>query len=300
VHEAIWNVSFIVGPGLGGVLIAWVGAIDALWITAVGFATTAVLTALIRLPGTAAPNRDQQGEGMWADTVAGLRFVWHDRLLLAVTAMSAALISIYMPIEGVLLPVHFEALDQPGRLGGIVMAMSIGGIVGALAYSAWGARFRRSLIFRLALLGTAAFIVVLALLPAFPVMLVASFAIGLAYGPVGPVVNLAMQSRSPGHMRGRVVGIITSTEYAAGPVGYLLVGAATQRWGVKPTFVTVAVTLVVVAVVGLFVRGLGELDGLEAPTDHDGDRPLSSVIDEATRGPVPLVRPPRDPEQLIR
>lgn len=300
VHEAVWSVAFIVGPGVGGVLIAWVGAIDALWITAVGFAVTAVLTALIRLPGTAAPHPDDAGDGMWAETVAGLRFVRHDPLLLAITAMSAALISVYMPVEGVLLPVHFEDLDQPGRLGGIVMAMSIGGIVGALSYSAWGARFRRSLVFRVALLATAAFIVVLALLPSFPVMIVASLGIGLAYGPVGPVVNLAMQSRSPDHMRGRVMGIITSTEYAAGPVGYLLVGAATERWGVRPTFVTVAVVLVGVAVAGLFVRGLRELDGLVPPTERDEDHPLASVIDEATRGPVPLVRPPRDPEQLIR
>lgn len=300
VHEAIWGVAFVVGPGAGGVLIAWVGAIDALWITAAGFAASAAMIALLRLPGTAAPHPDDEPDGMWAGTKEGLRFVRRDPLLLAITAISAALISVYMPIEGVLLPVHFEALDQPGRLGGVVMAMSIGGIVGALAYSAWGRHLRRSLVFRGALLVTASLIAVLALLPSFPVMILASLGIGLAYGPVGPVVNLAMQSRSPQQMRGRVTGIITSTEYAAGPIGYLLVGAATSRFGVEPTFLAVALVLLAVAVTGLFVRGLRELDGLQPPADPgSGPGPgLVDALDEATRGPVPLVRPPRDPEQL--
>mgnify|MGYP001293069954 CR=1 FL=1 len=300
VHEAVWSVSYIVGPGAGGVLFAWVGAIGALWITAVGFAITAGVTALIRLPGTAAPHPDDDRDGIWVGTKAGLRFVRHDPLLLAITLLSAALISVYMPVEGVLLPVHFEDLDQPGRLGSTFVAMSLGGIAGALAYSGWGARFRRSLVFRLALVVTTAFIAVLALLPSFPVMLVASFGIGLAYGPVGPLVNLAMQSRSPDHMRGRVMGIITSTEYAAGPLGYLVVGAATARWGVGPTFVALAVVLAGVAVAGLFVRDLVEMDDLVPPAERDEEHPLAAALDEATRGPVPLVRPPRDPEQLTR
>ncbi|MEZ5178316.1 MAG: MFS transporter [Acidimicrobiales bacterium] len=299
-HEAVWSVAYIVGPGAGGVLIAWVGAIDALWIAAVGFAASAAFVALLRLPGTSAPHPDDEPDGMWAGTKAGLRFVRHDPLLLAITLLSAVLISVYMPVEGVLLPVHFEALDEPGRLGSTFVAMSVGGIVGALAYSAWGARFRRSLVFRLSLVLTTAFIVVLAVLPSFPLMLVASFGIGTAYGPIGPLVNLAMQARSPQHMRGRVMGIITSTEYAAGPVGYLLVGAATARWGVEPTFVALAVVLALVAVAGLFVRDLGELDGLVAPTEPDEDHPLASALDEATRSPLPLVHPPRDPDQLSR
>lgn len=300
VHEAIWGVAFVVGPGVGGVLIAWVGAIDALWITAVGFAASAALLALLRLPGTSAPHPDDEPDGVWSGTVEGLRFVRSDRLLLAITILSAVLISVYLPIEGVLLPVHFEALDEPGRLGGVVMAMSIGGIAGALAYSAWGARFRRSVVFRTALLATALVICVLAVLPPYPVMLAASLGVGLAYGPVGPLVNLAMQSRAPQRLRGRVVGIITSTTYAAGPIGYLLAGAATSRFGVEPTFIAISAALVAVAVAGLFVRDLRELDSLGAP-EAPADRPgLAEALDEATRSPLPVVLPPRDPEQLRR
>lgn len=146
-HEAVWGCAFLVGPGLGGALIAWVGAVNALWVTAVGFTFSAIMIAMLRLANTEPPKPVEEPAGMWQDTRAGLRFVWRDPSLLSLTAMTAALVSVYLPVEGVLLPVYFETQDQPGRLGLIVMAVSAGGVTGALGYGMFGLRFRRSLAF---------------------------------------------------------------------------------------------------------------------------------------------------------
>jgi MFS family permease len=134
-------------------------------------------------------------------------------------------------------------------------------------------------------------------------MLVAGFLIGVAYGPVGPLVNLALQTRSPEHMRGRVVGIITSAEYAAGPFGYLIVGLATERFGVQPTFLAIAAVIMIVALASLGVRALRQLDDLpdrlpDAPEVAPGDAAarLEAALDVATSGTLPLVRPVRDPD----
>lgn len=301
VHEAVWGVAFLLGPGVGGVLIAWVGAISALWFTAGAFLVSALLVAGLRVEDAGRPAEHHAPVGVWSGTREGLGFVWRDHLLRALLVMTAVLVSVYMPVEGVLLPVEFEAQDQPGRLGLVVMAMSLGGVAGALGYGLVGRRWRRSTVYRGALVMTGVFLMVLAVLPPFPVMLVASLFIGVAYGPVGPLVNIAMQTRSPEHMRGRVVGIITSAEYAAGPFGYLVVGAATERFGVQPTFVAIGVTVLVVAVAGLAVRPLGELDSLpEEPEPDfvgasDGASRLETALGVATSGPLPLVQPPRDP-----
>ena len=308
-HEAVWGVAFLIGPGLGGVLIATVGAADALWVTAVGFTLSALLVACIRVPDAGRPVAADAPESIWRGTVDGLRFVARDPLLRGLTVMTAVIVSVYMPIEGVLLPVHFELQGEPGRLGAIIMAMSLGGIIGALGYGALGhgglghgrlghgrlgGRLRRSGAFRGALLGTAAFLLVLAALPPYFVMLAAAVGIGVSYGPVGPILNLAMQTRTTEAMRGRVVGIITSTEYAAGPIGYLVVGAATQRFGVRPTLMVVAVLVALVAVGGWLVRSLDELDELNG--DGPDGASMPALLDEATAGPVPLVMPPRDPD----
>ncbi len=263
-HEAVWGVAFLVGPGVGGVMIAWFGSVTALWATAVGFTASGLLVGFLKVADAGTPERAAAPYGMWQGTGDGLRFVWRDPLLRGLAVMTAVLVSVYMPIEGVLLPVHFERLDEPGRLGGVIMAMSAGGVVGAIGYAALARRVRRSLVFRGALLVTGVLVMVLAVLPPFAVMLVSGFGIGLAYGPVGPLVNLAMQTRSGEHMRGRVVGIITSAEYAAGPVGYLVTGAAAGSFGVRPVFLAIGVVVLVVVTAGLLVRSFSELDRLDA------------------------------------
>lgn len=299
VHEAVWGVAFLLGPGVGGVLIALVGGINALWFTAVAFVASALLVGSLRVPDAGRPEEHHAPDGFWSGTRDGLRFVWSDRLLRALLVITAVLVSVYMPVEGVLLPVEFEAQDQPGRLGLVVMAMSLGGIAGALGYGLVGRRWRRSTLYRGALVMTGVFLLVLATLPPFGVMLVAALFIGVAYGPVGPLVNLALQTRSPERMRGRVVGIITSAEYAAGPFGYLVVGAATERFGVQPTFLAIGAAIMVVALATLAVRSLRELDDLPEQLEEPGadlEQRLESALDLATSGPLPLVRPPRDPD----
>ena len=205
---------------------------------------------------------------MWGEVLDGLRFVRHEPLLLAVAGVTALVLAVYMPIEEVLLPVHFESLEQPGRLGLTLMALSGGGIVGALAHGAVAGRVRRSAVFRWALLLGAIGVLGMAMLPPFPVMVAVAFLTGLVYGPIGPLVNLAMQTRSPERMRGRIVGVMTATEYAAGPFGFLLVGAATEHLGVGSTFAAIGVASLGVAALGLAVTTLRQLDHAD-PVVHE-------------------------------
>ena len=64
----------------------------------------------------------------------------------------------------------------------------------------------------------------MATLPAYAVLLIFAILAGLFYGPVGPLVNLMIQHRTPGILRGRVIGLLTSAAYVAGPIGYLISG----------------------------------------------------------------------------
>ena len=149
VHEAIWGAAYLLGPGLGGVLIAVgrrhhraVG--DGARVRPVG--RDGRRSSGSTAPADPRPARTPTGSG--PGTVEGLKFVWNDRLLRSLGLLTAVLVAAYLPIEGVLLPVHFEDLEQPGRLGAIVMAMSLGGMLGALAYGALAGRARRSLVLR--------------------------------------------------------------------------------------------------------------------------------------------------------
>ncbi len=55
--------------------------------------------------------------------------------------ITTLILALYLPIEAVILPYYFEGQGEPARLGVLIMSMSAGGVIGALAYGALGARF---------------------------------------------------------------------------------------------------------------------------------------------------------------
>lgn len=287
-HEAVWGTAFLVGPGAGGVLIATVGAVGALWAAAGGFVASLVALAFLRLEGAGRPVTGTRPQGFARSTREGLAFVWRDPLLRSVGILSALLVGVYLPIEGLLLPAHFQAQQAPGRFGLLIAAMSAGGIVGALAHGAWGARLPRRATFVGALLGTAVLIVALALLPPFPVMVALGTLIGVCYGPVAPLVNLAMQTRTPEHLRGRVVGVLTSSEYAAGPLGYLLAGPLVEWLGVRGAFLVLAVAVLAVALAAVRVQSLRAFD--QPPAVRSAAAAPDATAPDAT-APAPGARP---------
>ncbi|MFG3710728.1 MFS transporter [Micromonospora sp. NPDC047730] len=281
VHEAVWGLAFLIGPGVGGVLIAAIGPGSTLWVTAAGFALAVALVAAVRLPGAGRPERPPAG--LWHGTAEGLRFVWRDRLLRTIALITMVLVALYLPVEGVLLPAWFVAQGEPARLGAILMAMSAGSVVGALASGTAGRRIRRRTLMVVALVVTGAALVGLAALPPYPAMLGFAAVIGLAYGPVNPLANYAMQTRTPERLRGRVVGVMTSFTYAAGPAGYLLAGPLVEWLGLRPAFLLLAGGLLVAALVAAPLPVLRDLD---EPPRHPPAPPggTSGRIE----GPLPL------------
>lgn len=82
----VWSLGFLIGPALGGGLIGLVGAVEALWVEAAGFALAAVLLASIRLD--LGPEHD--GHPQRARVLSGLEMVARDRALRRLTSVSMA------------------------------------------------------------------------------------------------------------------------------------------------------------------------------------------------------------------
>jgi MFS family permease len=272
IHEAIFGVSFIIGPGLGGLMIAWFGPLTALWVTAVGFVVAALLTACIGgLPGAGRPSTHDAMAGGWRGTTEGFVFVWRDPALRSVAVLSCAIVAAYLPFESVIFPVYFEAQGEPERLGLIVTAMSAGGVVGALAHARVVDLVGRRAVFVWGIFITCLLLGLTALFPPFWVMVVLSVGVGALYGPVNPIVNLAMQTLTPEQLRGRVVGVITASAYAAGPFGLLLAGPLVEWQGVRTAALVFATLVILAATAGFFLPGLRRLDSLDVTVGQQSD-----------------------------
>lgn len=264
IHEAAYGLAFMLGPGIGGLLIAAVGVTSTFWGTAAAFALSALVLFVIRIPGGGRPPAHARPRGVWTSTHEGFAFLWRDRVLRAVALLSAVLIGLWLPLETVVLPYHYNTQHAPGQLGWLDTTMSAGGVVGALFYTAVARRVRRHSAFNVALLGTSIPVLGMALLAPFPWMLAFGFTTGLFFGPINPIMNIAMQERTPPALRGRVVGAIGGAAYAAGPLGYLIAGPLVQSVGVQATLFALGVALVAACAIGAALPVLRGLD----------DRPL--------------------------
>ena len=120
VYEANFNVAYLIGPGIGGVLIATIGAVNTLWVTAAGFVFSIVVVAFIRLPGAGVARTRTPSEIDLArphSTVFGSSGTTNCCAPWALIDM--AVVALYMPVESVVFPVYFTELDQPAptRIG---------------------------------------------------------------------------------------------------------------------------------------------------------------------------------------
>lgn len=265
IYEAVFNLAYITGPGIGGLLIATIGGVNTMWVTAAIFGLSIAAAAVLRLEGAGRPDRDKRPDGVVSGIVEGLRFVWRERVLRTLALVSLAVTGLYLPMESVLFPKYFTDRNEPAQLGWVLMALSIGGLVGALSWTVLSRVVSRRTTVLVAVLTLGAASIGIAFLPPLPVILLLAALIGLVYGPIGPIYNSVMQTRTPENMRGRVVGVMTSMAYAAGPVGFMLAGPLVDAFGLKVTFLALAVPILIVGLACPWVPALKELDDAPAP-----------------------------------
>ena len=260
VYEAAFNLAYITGPGIGGLLIAAVGGVNTMWVTAGAFGVSILIMAVLRLAGADGPHPDSRPEGVLSGVVDGLKFVWHNKVLRTLGLIDLAVTGLYLPMESVLFPKYFTDRNEPAQLGWVLMALSIGGLVGALSWT-WLSRVSRKrtmLLIAVPTFGIAALII--AALPPLPVILVLAALTGLVYGPIGPIYNSVLQTRTPTELRGRVLGVMTSMTYAAGPLGFMLAGPLVDAFGLNVTFAALAVPILLIALACPWIAALRELD----------------------------------------
>jgi H+ antiporter protein len=265
IYEAILNLAFVVGPGLGGLMIATIGGINTMWITASAFGLSVLAMSALRLEGAGKPHHATRPDGLRSGIAEGMRFVWNLRVLRTLGLIDLAVTALYLPMESVLFPKYFTDRHQPAQLGWALMALAIGGVAGALGYAVVSKYTSRRTTVLTATLTFGAATAGIAFLPPLPVILILCAVTGVVYGPIQPIYNYVMQTRAPQHLRGRVVGVMASLTYAAGPLGLLVAGPLADAAGLKVTFLALAVPILLIGLVACGLPSLRDLDRTPEP-----------------------------------
>ncbi|MFM7392498.1 MAG: MFS transporter [Actinomycetota bacterium] len=233
-HEGFFAVGWMLGPAIGAWCIEAGGPTLAFAVTSGMFLLAAFAVRSMRV-------REQHGEHIEHENFTqSLRGGWQllraDRPLLIFTLGLTVMGGLYMPIDTVIWPTHFESIDNAAGLGAVMSAVALGVVIGAFAYGRLARRFSTPPLLRVIVVMSTAALLPMGFLPGTLVFVLLAFLTGLAWGPFNPLWNTVVQRRVPTASQGRVYGLQISLVYAAPPVGQLLVGWGIESIGLRGTF----------------------------------------------------------------
>jgi len=200
------NVARVVGPGLGGVLIAWLSPAVNFFIQGGLFVIMGVMMLPIKLPYR--EELTARRSSVMANLKQGFSYVVSDRLIRHLLMLS------YIPALFVasvlqLMPVIADEVLGKGAagFGFLVLAMGIGGLLGTICFASLGGAFSRGGVGLLALVLLSCAVIALGL-STWPVMsLGAMFCMGFLRIAFQINNNTLLQVSVPDGLRGRVMAL---------------------------------------------------------------------------------------------
>jgi MFS family permease len=256
IHEGLLGSSWIIGPALGAWLIALIGAENS-FLVAAGFFLLAAI-AIFFVQGTTA-NKTPSQPGLEVGTRGalslGFRRLWQDTYLRVLLIAFFVIVALYLPTESVVLPAYFESNGRPIELG-LVISVAAGSTLSAFAYGWLIQKISGRTLVQIAFIGAAIGTLGMSLLLPLPLMLLFAALFGLSFGPFSPFLNSQIQSRFPASEHPMIFSAQTTVFYAAPPIGMLVVGFGVETFGLSPTYLFLAITMLVVSGIAIATKSI--------------------------------------------
>jgi MFS family permease len=269
-NSSLFNMARVVGPGLGGLIIAWLGIAPLFLLNAISFIAVIIGLALIRMNDlyALAKRSTSKAEAPKQSTLQSLReglaYVARTPSVLLIIAV-IGVISLFGINFNVILPLFATDVLHSGALGfGILSAtFGLGSLFSAL-WLAWGNR--RPSIQHL-LTGALAFSVLeifFALSHLYVLSLVLIAAVGFAMIAFSATANTTLQTVTPDHLRGRVMSVYMVVFAGSVPLGNLFTGGLAHFYGAPISLLIGGGLSLIAAIAGWILRAPAEKSLAEA------------------------------------
>jgi MFS family permease len=242
-NSVLMNGARVIGPAIGGVLIATVGLATCFFVNATSY--VAVIIGLSLMRGSAL-HRTKTVERAKGQVRAGFRYVWRTPgirdplILVAVVGMLAYNFMVLLALFA-----KYTFGGGAGAYSALLALMGAGAVIGGLVV----AGRNRPNIHRLTAVGLVfgALIVVLALSPTLAVAMVVVVPMGAASIAFIATANATLQLRAEPTMRGRVMALYAIAFLGTTPIGAPLVGWISQETSPRVAFLVGGLSTIVAA-----------------------------------------------------
>ncbi len=228
-NSTLFNVARVVGPAIGGVLLASVGAAACFALN--GFSFLAAVLALWRMRFPPSPTVEHS-EPLLAQVGSGLSYVRNHEVVRTMISLSGVS-ALFGFFYATLMPAIAADVLQVGEsgLGALNAAIGVGALIGSLLVASLGT-FRR----KGALLTVGSLIFPTALLlfswsRSLSLSLATLIVVGFAFMTQNSTINTLVQSLAPDALRGRVASVFVLAFFGTSPFTALLAGALAEAFG---------------------------------------------------------------------
>jgi len=284
--NALFSVCLMVGPALGGLVVAAGGTVAALLANC---GLLAIIAVVLLTSGLTGPERRVTStKRRLRSALAYVRIDVPVRTLMSLQAVGAVFFTISVPVEVVFAERTLHA--GAGGYGALISAWGAGAVLGSAVY----ARLRRSSARLLITAGTGVLACGFALMAAAPtieVALVGAALGGFANGLELIAAKTAMQQRTAAQWMAMVMSLNESVSMATPGLGFLLGGAITTLANPRVALAVAAAGSLAITALSWIVLGPGRMAprsrGLGTPDAAPaGAPPAGAAIAEGAPGSV--------------
>jgi MFS family permease len=228
-NSTIFNLARVVGPAIGGVVLAAVGAAWCFTLNGLSFLAVLVALLLMKLPEV---HPEVRAGALTLQIAEGVKYVWQTPVVRTATAL-VAVSSLFGFSYAVLLPAYAVDVLHVGEagLGALNTAVGIGALVGSLIVASMSRFPRKGLLLTVGSIIFPAVLVAFAFSRSFSISLAALSVIGVAFVAQNAMSNTLIQIVVPDSLRGRVMAVYTLMFFGTAPFGALQAGSIAQALG---------------------------------------------------------------------
>ena len=228
-NSTIFNLARVVGPAIGGAVLAAVGATWCFALNGLSFLAVLVALLMMKLPKT---HQEVRTDPITLQIAEGIKYVWQTPVVRTATAV-VMVASLFGFSYAVLLPAYAVDVLHVGEagLGALNTAVGIGALVGSLMVASMARVRRKGLVLTAGSIIFPAVLFVFAFSHSFWLSLAALSVIGVAFVSQNATANTLIQIVVPDKLRGRVMAVYMLTFFGTTPFGALQAGSIAQAFG---------------------------------------------------------------------
>lgn len=255
-NSVTFNGARIVGPALGGILIANFGIAFCFLFNALSFLAVIVSVYMIKNLKVRTDENTVVRKTVLKEIKEGLRYI-RSKAILFRPLLFVAIVSTFAINFNVIIPVFAKTVlkTEAQGFGFLLSALGLGSVIGALSVAIYSHRLNQKFLISVMPYSISFAMILVGFSSNFYVASSFLILLGISNIMFFTSVNSTLQLNSEPQFRGRVMSVYTMVFGGVTPIGNLFAGSVSSAWGGRAGFIVSAVVVIFfVAVCMIFMR----------------------------------------------